>query len=576
MKRARVTIVATFAAAASLLAGARAARAETRRVAVVVGQNVGAATETPLHYAETDAVKVADVLTEVGEVDPAHLFLVRGAHRDTLRAAFERAAAAVTAMRGRPDDRTLLIFYYSGHSDGDELQLGAERVTGDELRGWLRATGADVRVAVVDGCKSGAMIGKKGGAHAPAFEIKLADALDATGEALLTSSAADEVALESKEIRGSFFTHHLVSGLRGAADASGDGRVTLAEAYDYAFSHTLAATMQTGMAQHPAYEYRISGQGDLVLSALGRPTATLELPEGFDRALVVLVKRDQVLAELTSDTTRRLAVRPGEYAVRIWKGGRTFAGRVQVGEGQTRVVAWSDLASVTAPSVAAKGAPSGDGGGDHLDDLTPEARAEYDQKFLEIGESLDVVGTHGNIRTEHNFDAYQGKYRKKLKEPEFFRTVGRTDLAESYEARQASAYVLFGAGTAVILGGVVWGFAGEFSGRNNCNNVNDPGFSDCVTNKVNDLSPFWKVGGGIALGGAMWVAAFVVHQYRHPAEADEMRRLTDQHNETLHRRLATPRPPAAPPTSTATVRASLRFVPFAGAQGGGLGFSGRF
>jgi hypothetical protein len=72
-------------------------------------------------------------------------------------------------------------------------------------------TRADVRVAIVDGCQSGALVGK-GGARAPGFEIRLIDQLDASGEAMLTSSAADELALESREIRGSFFTHHLVSG----------------------------------------------------------------------------------------------------------------------------------------------------------------------------------------------------------------------------------------------------------------------------------------------------------------------------------------------------------------------------
>ena len=54
---------------------------------------------------------------------------------------------------------------------------------------------------------------------------------------MITSSAAREAALESAEIEASFFSHHLISGLRGAADTSGDGLVTLAEAYQYAFTH---------------------------------------------------------------------------------------------------------------------------------------------------------------------------------------------------------------------------------------------------------------------------------------------------------------------------------------------------
>src|SRR5439155_3278375 len=136
-----------------------------------------------------------------------------------------------------------------------------------DLRKWLAATGVDVKVALVDSCKSGALLQAKGGTRGMPFQIRLTDDLASTGEALLTSSAADEVALESKEIGGSFFTHHFVSGLRGAADASGDGIVTLNEAYQYAYAHTISTTGQTIIGpQHPAYDYRLTGQGELVLT----------------------------------------------------------------------------------------------------------------------------------------------------------------------------------------------------------------------------------------------------------------------------------------------------------------------
>ena len=69
--------------------------------------------------------------------------------------------------------------------------------------------------------------------------------IDVRGHAILTASAEDEAAQESDRIGGSFFTHYLVSGLRGAADSSADGRVTLTEAYRFAFDETLARTGTT-------------------------------------------------------------------------------------------------------------------------------------------------------------------------------------------------------------------------------------------------------------------------------------------------------------------------------------------
>ena len=137
---------------------------------------------------------------------------------------------------------------------------------------------------ILDSCRSGALLALKGGTLGQPFDIRLADDLVSTGEAMIASSAADEAALESSEIGGSFFSHHFISGLRGAADASGDGVVTLAEAYQYAFARTLRTTSDTTVGpQHPAYDYHLAGRGDLVLTRLQQPSAVLDLPVGFDR-----------------------------------------------------------------------------------------------------------------------------------------------------------------------------------------------------------------------------------------------------------------------------------------------------
>ena len=91
----------------------------------------------------------------------------------------------------------------------------------EELKSWL--------AEIVDSCRSGALFAQKGGTPIAPFGVHLVDDLPSKGEATITSSAADENSLELREIRGSVFTHHLISGLRGAADISGDGRVSLAD-----------------------------------------------------------------------------------------------------------------------------------------------------------------------------------------------------------------------------------------------------------------------------------------------------------------------------------------------------------
>lgn len=339
-----------------VIAWAGSAGADTRRIAVVVGSNAGNGNQPSLRYAEIDAGKISRVLVELGGVTPADLFLLQGKDRAALEHTLQRAKAKIAGYQRSGLDRVVVIFYYSGHSDGVALELGRDRFTFAALRTWLKDTGADIRIAFVDACKSGALLATKGGTPGPAFQIRLSDDLSSTGEALLTSSAADENALESKEIGGSFFTHHLVSGLRGAADASGDSRVTLTEAYQYAYRQTITTSGATlAGPQHPAYDYRLSGQGELILTELDQPTAALALPAGFDRALVIELGRDQVIAELGRGISTRIAVLPGRYGIRAWKRDRAFEGKVAVATGELRVVREEELHATSLAASRAKG-----------------------------------------------------------------------------------------------------------------------------------------------------------------------------------------------------------------------------
>jgi hypothetical protein len=347
---------------AGWLSLAPSARAETVRLAIVAGNNQGSAAVTGLRYAESDAAKLANVLTELGGLQTSDLYLLQGRPASALDAAFDRIKERVAGVHQKAGARAMLIFYFSGHSDGEALELGGDRFAFSKLRHELAATGADVRIAIVDSCRSGALLAAKSGSLQAPFEIRLADDLPTQGTVLLTSSAATEDALESRELRGSYFTHNLVSGLRGAADASGDGHITLSEAYRYAYTRTVAATSQMVVGpQHPEYDMRLSGMGELVLTELTRPSALLELPAGFDRALVAEPFRDEILAEVARGGAGRLALPPGDYLLRVWRGNTLYTGRALVKLGSTRTIAWSELkAGAAAPAGTSKGDASTD------------------------------------------------------------------------------------------------------------------------------------------------------------------------------------------------------------------------
>ena len=135
-----------------------------------------------------------------------------------------------------------------------------------------------------------------------------------------TSSAATEVAQESDRIRASYFTHYLVSGLRGAADMSGDGRVSLNEAYQFAFSETLGRTVDSrGGAQHPSYDINMSGTGDVVMTDVRQMSATLVLADDIDGRFFIRNASQELIAEVYKPLGRTVAlgVEPGIYDVRV-------------------------------------------------------------------------------------------------------------------------------------------------------------------------------------------------------------------------------------------------------------------
>ncbi len=305
---------ALIAAAVALHPAAAAAQAE--RFAVVVGNDAGQPPDAPLSYAETDASRMAAVLQEVGSVRPENLVLLRGQDAATVRRSLIAVNDRLRAA-GRP---AVLIVYYSGHADASALHLGPTELELSELEQLVRGSAAGFRLLILDACRSGALTRVKGGAPIPPFDIRV-DERAGEGAVFLTSSSASEDSQESDEIKGSFFSHALVSALLGAGDANGDGRVTLDEAYRYAYEATLRASSRTlGGLQHPTFQYELRGAGDLVLATLDAdaPTrARVELPSGRTWLLFQGSEEGAVVAEVgPQDASRRLSVRAGRYFVR--------------------------------------------------------------------------------------------------------------------------------------------------------------------------------------------------------------------------------------------------------------------
>jgi len=307
-----------------------------RRYALVLSSNDGGAGRTVLRFADSDAGNVSRVLESLGGVEPSDLIEVKHATRSSVKSAFADLKERLRPISARPRPRAELFVYYSGHSDEEGLLLGSERVSYRELRTWIEDADADVRIAILDSCASGALVRLRGGVHRPPF---LSDVSAQTrGHAYLTASSADEAAQESDRIGSAFFTYYLLSGLRGAADSNRDRRVTLNEAYHFAYSETLRRTEGSlAGAQHPAYDIQLAGTGDLVITDLRAPRARLVLPERLAGRIYVRDDVGRLVAELRKEPTYpvELGLEPGNYRVVLDKDGRAAEATVALLEGGT-------------------------------------------------------------------------------------------------------------------------------------------------------------------------------------------------------------------------------------------------
>lgn len=326
------------------------------RIAVIVGRNDGGSGRDALRWAHRDAEQMASVMGELGGIAEADRILLVEPDKRGLDATLAHVQMRLAAVA--PGTRSELFFYYSGHADELGLLLGNERYPFRDLRARLDAIPVDLRLVVVDACASGALIGQrtKGGKRTAPF---LGDG-DLSGHAYLTSAAADEVAQESDALEASFFTHDLVTGLRGAADRDRDRTVTLTEAYRYAFDATLRRTQATNSPQHPGWDIALTGAGDVVLTRLDRASARLVLAAPMSGRFFVRDAREVLVAELQKDAgdALELALPPGTWRVATNKAGRRLEAAALIGDGASFALSTKDFRDV-GPAVdgRARGAP---------------------------------------------------------------------------------------------------------------------------------------------------------------------------------------------------------------------------
>jgi hypothetical protein len=367
---------------ATAIAARADAPAGVATYALVVGSNAGGPGQVALRYAEDDARRVAATLIELGGYPRDAVDVIAHPTPDVLRDRLGKLGARVAADRaaGR---QARVLFYYSGHARSTALDLGPDELALGELRQRLFGIPATLTVVVLDACQSGAFSRIKGAQPAADFSFNSRQHLDASGIAVLASSSGSELSQESEQLRSSYFTHHLLVGLRGAGDADGDGQVSIDEAYRYAYHQTLLATAETAVGgQHVSLEVDLKGHGQVPLSFPRAATAAIELPGALEGQTLVEDKRAHaVIAETykARGAAVRIAVAPGEYRVLVRHGGRLARCEVTAAVGAVTV----ELARCTSEAIVVAANKGGARGPRLRFELTALAGGERRDGFVD-------------------------------------------------------------------------------------------------------------------------------------------------------------------------------------------------
>lgn len=306
------------------------------RYALYVAANNGGAERDVLKYAASDAKKLMEAMQEIGGINQDNSVILVEPKITDVENALQSFATTINQKKSNAR-RTEFIFYYSGHSDENALLLGEESYGYSQLKADINSVPSDIHVVMLDSCFSGNFIRAKGGSRQKSFLVD--DSSVVSGHAYLSSSSESEASQESDLIQSSYFTHALITGLRGAADSSGDNKVSLNELYYYAFNETLSQTEQSTIGtQHPSFDITLVGSGDLILSDISTAESILALDSDLLGTVYIRnEKTGQLISEVKKSSANviPLALEAGTYNITLIQSEQTLGASVKLKAGKS-------------------------------------------------------------------------------------------------------------------------------------------------------------------------------------------------------------------------------------------------
>jgi len=141
----------------------------------------------------------------------------------------------------KADENDAVVLYFSGHGlEGSFIPYDFDgynnRLRHQDVLTIFNQSKAKHKLCIADACHSGSLFAAKGiSANAQSALNRYYKAFENStgGTALLMSSRSEENSLEDHGLRSGVFTHFLIKGMKGEADADKDRIVTIQEIYNF-------------------------------------------------------------------------------------------------------------------------------------------------------------------------------------------------------------------------------------------------------------------------------------------------------------------------------------------------------
>jgi formylglycine-generating enzyme required for sulfatase activity len=263
--------------------------AKVQRWAILIGIN-DYANAQDLEYSVADQRALGEQLVAAG-FSNKQIFVLSDQAKESKYLPFKsNIVKQLELVLGLAEINDLVVVAFSGHGvqfdntaylcpTDAHLDDPSSLVSLDWVYEQLQRCPAALKVLMVDACRNDPRIGGQRNFSPTEGTRQFAQSLEKPlpeGIVLLTSCSAGEISMEEREFGHGVFMHYVVEGLRGKADADGDGKITLNEVSRYAGQET-----KVYVARKFSESQRPKLKGDLTIEALDFPIASLARSTAF-------------------------------------------------------------------------------------------------------------------------------------------------------------------------------------------------------------------------------------------------------------------------------------------------------